>query len=324
MLYLLLGDDDFSKKNYIEGLGKKLKLPVEYMAEDTDANSLRQILSPSLFAQAKVFVLKDSASKLIDENNLASLKSSSQHIVFSEEKLDKRKSATQSLLKDKQIETKEFLTPTGQDLEKWLGERVKFLGGKISKAATSRLAEALKGESAEGSFAFKREAPKFNLWQADNELQKLLAYSNGKQIEGEDVDALVSQTNDTQAWDIVNALAEKNSARAYKLMESFFLIQDGSDEKSKAIQLNASLAEQFRSILLVRAFQESGIPDAQILERTGWKSGRLFIVKKLASKFEAKKVSSFLSKLVSFDEELKSTNTPARVLLELITAQIAL
>ncbi|MCL5009174.1 MAG: hypothetical protein M1400_02420, partial [Patescibacteria group bacterium] len=58
------------------------------------------------------------------------------------------------------------------------------------------------------------------------------------------------------------------------------------------------------------------------LEITGWKPGRLFVVKKIASRFAAPKVWQTLFKLEALDTELKTSSTPPRVLLDLILSQL--
>jgi DNA polymerase III delta subunit len=96
----------------------------------------------------------------------------------------------------------------------------------------------------------------------------------------------------------------------------------GADEKTAIIQLNALLSEQFRSIAVAQNFLEEGTSDEQALAQTSWKPGRLFIMKKTAGRFAQKKVLDFLKKLEHLDEELKTSSTPPRVLLDLIVAQL--
>ena len=58
------------------------------------------------------------------------------------------------------------------------------------------------------------------------------------------------------------------------------------------------------------------------LTTTGWKSGRLFVMKKAALRFAPKKIMETLQKLSSLDEELKTSQTPPKVLLDLIISQL--
>ena len=47
-----------------------------------------------------------------------------------------------------------------------------------------------------------------------------------------------------------------------------------------------------------------------MLEILGWKSGRLFIMSKVAARFSATSVLGLLAKLKALDEELKTGSVP--------------
>jgi len=161
-----------------------------------------------------------------------------------------------------------------------------------------------------------------NLNQLDNELQKLIAYADGKPIDRGMVDVLVRKNTDVETWDIINALGDRNMKQAFLALEQFYANDTAGDDKAKTIQLNALLADQFRSILLAQDFVSQRAPDAVVLEKTGWKSGRLFVMKKLAGKFKPGQLLGALDKLERLDIELKSTTTPGQVILQLIAAQL--
>jgi DNA polymerase III delta subunit len=119
----------------------------------------------------------------------------------------------------------------------------------------------------------------------------------------------------------LHALAEKDK-RALELISKFLQEQTASDEKGSIIQLNALLSEQFRNVYMAQEFLAGKTSEADILDKTGWKSGRLFIMKKIAARFKPQTISETLSKLAALDEELKTSQTPPRVLLDLILAQL--
>jgi DNA polymerase III delta subunit len=125
-----------------------------------------------------------------------------------------------------------------------------------------------------------------------------------------------------ETLDIANAIAENNKQSALRLIGKFLNQQNQSEEKAAIIHLNALLAEQFRNIYMIQDFLSRKISEKDILEKTAWKTGRLFVIKKIASKFSPKKVMEFLNKLQFLDEELKTSSTPPKVLLDLIVSQL--
>lgn len=312
MIYLFFGPDNFSIQAEINLITEKAKAPVEYIdGGDFEATFLK-LLETDLFSKSKVFVLKNIIDKLDLDKQLKKLTESPLTLIFWENKLDKRTKQTKDLLKNKTIKAVEFIAPSGAALKAWVISQVKNFQGDIEQTAAEFLA------SSQGT----KDRSDTDLNQLYNEIKKLLAYSAGKTITTEMVKNLVTKNYETEIWDIINAVAEKRTSEVFKGLQGFFNLADSSDEKAKVIQLNALLADQFRNILLVKSFTSQNIPETEILQQTGWKPGRLFIMKKLAKNFQAEKILAILTKLEHLDLELKTTNTPARVTLELIAVQM--
>lgn len=325
MLTLLLGSDDFSKKQYIKTLAAKTRASLEVYGDPENPPEMENLVGQDLFAGPKIFVLENLLNIFGELNTTEKLIASKNTIIFIVEKIDKRVAANKELLVHKQVEVKEFNLPHGRELDKWLGERVKFFGGKISTEAINSLAVKLgRDEAKETKFGGKVVSVEevFSLWQADSEIQKLIAFAAGGEISPADVEELISESGEVDALQITNALAEQNKDLSFSLINKFLKEQSASDEKGNVIRLNALLADQFRSIALAQAFLEQRRPETEILAATAWKPGRLFVMKKFAARFSAKKVLDFLAKLKALDEELKSGQVPPKVLLDLIIIQL--
>lgn len=324
MLLILLGEDDFSKKEHIKVLATKEKAEVEFIVEEEKLDILH-LTEQDLFAKPKIFVVENLFKALNLEKNLDKLLASQNHIIITEEKLDKRSSFNKKLLSNKKITVKAFSLPHGRELNKWVEKRVLELGGKISKEAAEELAVKLgrdEGEEIKVGGKVISSKERFSLWQADGEIKKLIAFAQGKEITKADVESLVTENLEIDVFKITNAIADGKKKEAISLMRKFLAQQTGSDEKARIIQLNALLAEQFRNVFVVQDFVAQKTPEQQILEKTGWKSGRVFVMKKIANKFNPKKVLVLLKKLEALDQELKTTQTPPKVLLDLILAQL--
>jgi DNA polymerase III delta subunit len=162
----------------------------------------------------------------------------------------------------------------------------------------------------------------YNLWQANSEIGKLVTFAKGREILKQDVIDLVSENGEVDALQITNAIAEKQRDESFALIGQFLKQVSASDEKAGIIQLNALLSEQFRNVAMVQAFMEAKATEAEILEKTQWKSGRLFVIKKIATRFKSKEILELLEKLNALDTELKSSQLPGKVLLDLILSQI--
>ncbi len=323
MLYLLLGPDDFFKNDFITSLVKEKRADLVKFVEIDNLPQASDLFGTDLFSKPKVFVFDSVIPKLPED--LSALVKSPNQIVISIKSLDKRKKENKDLLANKNITVQEFSLPHGRELNQWITNRIKLLGGTITSAATESLAVALGRDDAKetkfgGRVVEVEEA--YSLWQADAEIKKLLAFANGREINENDVLQLVNQTFEVDVFELTNSIADGKKQQAMKLLHKFLFNQTGSDEKGTVIQLNALLSQQFRNVASTQDFLSRKIGDGQILEITGWKSGKLFVLKKIAKTFSPKKVLEFLNKLVALDEELKSSNVPPKVLLDLIVSQL--
>ncbi len=324
MIILLLGSDDFSKKNFIDVLVAEKKALLSVFSDASELPEVTSLLESDLFSKSKVFVLQNFMPEFGAEAVEKCIATPNQ-IVISLKSLDKRKKENKEILANKKIQVQEFVLPHGKELDGWILQRVEFYGGKISKDAVNELAIRLgRDNGKETKVAGKVIAVEevFNLWQADSEIQKLLSFSAGDEINRQAVLDLVPENGEVDVFDLTNAIADNKKQEAMQLLGKFLAAQTGSDEKSGVIQLNALLSEQFRNVAMVQDFMSRKTGESEILEKTGWKSGRLFVMNKIASKFPSRKIIELLNKLESLDEELKSSSTPPRVLLDLILSQL--
>ncbi len=325
MLSLLLGPDGFSKREYIHGLALENKADMQIFSDVENLPNADNLVQQDLFAKPKVFVLEGLIGRFNQPEIIEKFIASKNHIVIEEAKLDKRLAENKQLLANEHISIKQFDLPHGIKLNQWLVGRVKFYKGNISSLAVEKLAVALGRDNAKetkvaGKIVSVEEV--YNLWQADSEIRKLISYSADKEISEQDVAKLVPENLEVDVFDLTNAIADGQKQKAISLLHQFLFSQTGSDEKGGIIQLNALLSEQFRNVAMTQDFLASKKSETEILETTGWKSGRLFIMKKNASRFPAKKILEFLNKLAALDEELKTSQTPPKVLLDLIVAQL--
>jgi DNA polymerase III delta subunit len=323
MPYLLLGSDDFSKKAFINSLVEKLSAELIIFGSDDLLPQVSDLSQTDLFSKSKVFWFNGIVPDFIA--NLPDLSKSKNRVVVSVKSLDKRKKENKELLTNEAFEVKEFLLPHAEELDKWIINRARELGAGLSRENASLLAQTLGRDSGKetkiaGKIISVEEI--FSLWQVDSEIKKLLSFSDGKEITASNIRDLVSDNREVDVFEITNSIAEGKKAEAINFMHDFLKNQAGSEEKGAVIQLSALLAEQFRNVAMISGLLASKKTENEILELTGWKSGRLFVIKKISSRFELRKVLDFLSKLQALDRELKSSSIPPKVLLDLIVTQL--
>ena len=134
------------------------------------------------------------------------------------------------------------------ELKVWVTNRIIEDGSKISLPALNLLIRLI------GS----------NLWVMSSELNKLATYAYGRQIEERDVKALVSYTQQSTVFNLVDAIME------FKANESESLLQQLMDKGATATYLLAMVYRQMRLIVRARDLKRQGVRDR--ICANGWGS----------------------------------------------------
>lgn len=91
----------------------------------------------------------------------------------------------------------------GTELSRWVETRVKERGGVMAASVLRGLVERIGA----------------NLWQMDNEIQKLVAYAGGQSITAAMVDELVYASFEGKIFQLIDAISQKRSADAIRLLQ---------------------------------------------------------------------------------------------------------
>lgn len=304
MIYLLLGKDDYSKKQFLKELqAKEQAAALEYFYEWNEQAVLGAVRNFGLFAKKQIAVIFGQLGKFDFAEFIEKIKDTPNILVFIEDALDKRKTETKKILADKNIKTVEFEIPAGAELRKWVQERAKQIGLKLNVKALDLLLARLGADSAEGERLY-------NLWQVNSELSKLKIFAGSSEVQPKDIDQLVSENLEENIFKITNAIGDKNKTETIRTLTEYMDRLPG-DEKTKVISLSGILAEQFRGILTVQGLLAERHQEAMIMKQTGYSPGRLFVYKKIAKNFKGEKIIDALRKLELLDEEIKTSQGPA-------------
>lgn len=321
MLYLWYGPNEYAKEEQIVAYVKKTGfVRVDFSASNPPA-SIDALLAQDLFSGGQVVVLEGLVTGLLQEKSIPQFAASGNHLIFTESILDKRLKITKDLLAHPLVNSQEFLSPDLGQLPEWLVVQAKARGGELRRQDALLLLRRL-GLSSE-SFVQPRVVAEVSLGRLIQELDKLLIYSNGEVITVEAIEQLVPEEQVVIGLAVSDALVRKDRVQLFRLLSQYYSQGEGGDETTRTLQLIGLLADQFRSLLLLRDALRRQMSEADIARLTGWKSGRVFVLKKYVASFRPEMLQSLLAKLESLDVELKTTNTPARVVLELILSQAA-
>lgn len=307
MLYVLVGQQIQAKQAFIADLLKKNPSSTKELIVIEDL--LQSISQGDLFAPTKVIVCLGSTKAVIEQVDL--LVASPHSVVILEDSLEAKDKTLQKIAARQNIVIKDFPILSGASLQVFIQDFITDKGARIADSAISMLVARL---------GLSRDAGDFDAFtRLSSEMDKLCTYAGKGEITEQVIQELVMETPHAAAFDIINAVAEKKRAEVIKLLDNFYA-SSSTDEKASTIQLGALLAEQLRGVALVLSAQQAGATEADILTKTGWKPGRLYMVKKVARGFAVKQVLKALAQLEYLDREMKSSTLSGRLLFDMVAA----
>jgi len=135
----------------------------------------------------------------------------------------------------------------GKELQSWISRRVAAGRGTISSRAVDLLARFVGG----------------NLWIMVNEIDKLLLFTAGRSIEEADVVTMVSYVQEANVFKLVDAIIESRATAAGQWLQQ--LLQQGA----APAYLLVMLARQVRLMVMVKELQKKRRPRIEIQRALG-------------------------------------------------------
>jgi len=198
----------------------------------------------------------------------------------------------------KQKYSQEFKPMDDYALGQWIAAEVQKRGGEIKTLAVRTLVEYVGN----------------NLWLLGNEINKLLSYTKGREIEKVDVEELVHTKFDNNIFGLVDALGAKNKKEALKLFSS----QLGFG--SSAQYIISMLIRQYRILLQVQ--EHSDEPSDAVAKKTKLHP---FVAKKALAqsrKYSFTDLKRIYAELLDIDKKIKSTSLDPELLVDLLIAKV--
>lgn len=278
-------------------------------ATEDGFEKIKEIIeTTSMFNEKKLLIIEDilSASKIIQEKIIAYLKEKNVFekekisvIVFERKEVDKRTKLFKELEK-KSFKKQEFSNLPPIKIKLFIQEEVERLGGKINPDAIEKL------------IVFFGD----NLWQIENEIQKLISFKNKNTITKEDVEKLCVSNINLNIFDTIESIAKKDKKRALKLVSDH--LQKGESE----IRILSMINYQFRNLIKVRSLLEDRKNFYQIQRISKLHP---FVVKKtlfIARNFSIEELKKIYKKLLETDFAVKTGKIEPKLGIEIFVSSI--
>jgi len=275
LLYILSGQDDFSIYQSLEEIKRKIGDQTMLATNTTTLDGQRLTLDQlktvcdaiPFLAEKRLVIINgllerfESRGKTSRRKKAASTDNSQNEAKSLAEYASKIPDTTILVLTDGKInsnnpllkeltgkaEIRSFPLLKEPQLRQWIQSRVAREGGSISPQAVDLLARMV------GS----------NLWIMSNEIDKLILFTSGRRIEAEDVKTLVSYTQQTNVFAMIDAILEFKAGLAQQLLQQ--LLQRGAS----SAYLLAILAHQLQMIVRVKELRNQRKSQREIQDRLG-------------------------------------------------------
>ncbi len=295
MIFFFYGEDSFRAKNKIDAIKDKFKASVDKSGISlinldgeilTLDDFLKNTESQGFFTSKKLIIIKN----IFDNKNLKILEKplieylakqkdsvEENYLIFWQvSKPNPKNTLYKALTKFKYVE--EFPKLSSDKINTWLKKEITSRNKTISQEAALTL------------LSFVGE----NLWQLEQEINKLVHFSSNTEISLSDVKSIVQAKSDDNIFNLVDALGKKNKALALKLLESQL------DSGANSLYLLTMIARQFRILIKVKLFSDkidNSFAVAQALKIHPFVAKKTLEQSKLYSLEDLKKIYQLLLEL---------------------------
>jgi len=329
LLYILLGQDDFSLRQSLEeikvGMGDQTLLATNtttFDGQQLTLDQLRTVCETVPFLAERRLVIVNGLLGRFEPKSKSGRQVRTTHIVNRQNEyksfssyitqipdsttlvlVDGRIRSNNPLLREvsAKAQIKSFPLLKNARLQQWIGRRVKREGGSISVEAVNLLAKLI------GS----------DLWIMASEINKLALFTSGRRIEEEDVKQLVSQAQEANVFTMVDAILEFKAGVAEQLLQR--LLEGGA----APAYLLVMLSRQVRMIVQAKELRRQRKPEAEIQNRLGLTSE--FALRKVleqTGRYPMRQIVEVYYKLLETDLFIKTGKYGGELALNLLIADL--
>lgn len=149
------------------------------------------------------------------------------------------------------------------------------------------------------------------------EVEKIAAYAGGQEIQKSDIDAVVTPALNAQTFDISNAIADGNYARALMKTQELLAMQES------CIGILGAIGAQIRRLYYAKTVASCGKGQQTLMELTGMKAYPANLTMAAAGKLSEQFCRTAVELCVQADEQMKMSYDEPERILELLLVRLA-
>ena len=328
MLYILHGEDDYSRNQYLSEIKRSLGDPA-MLATNTSVfegaklspDELKGVCETVPFlAEKRLVIIEGLLGRFepkggIRRTKKAGNKGGDNAKAFAEAMSHipestvivltdgSRIKSTNSLLKllSPQGEVRAFPLLREPMLKQWIEKEVTAQGAAISPQAVDLLAKMVGA----------------NLWVMSGEITKLTLYTGGRRIEAEDINKVVSSAQEANVFAMVDAILEAKAGVAERLLEQLM------GRGASPAYLLTMLTRQVRLVVQAKEMRRQHKSDIEIQSKLGLAPFPLRKTLEQAQRYPLERLKQLYQKLLQTDLYIKRGKFGGGLALNLLIAELS-
>ena len=308
-VYLICGDEDYLRKQYKDRMKEALvgDDAMNYSYYEGKGISVKELIDLGetlpFFGERRLIVVENSGFFTSSQDELAAYMKEMPEttcFLFVEKDVDKRNKLY------KAVSTLGYAAHMGAPDERTL---IRWIVGLLRAEQRGMTEQTLR---------YFLERIDTDMENIRRELDKLVVYTDGQmEITREDIDAVCTVHTESQIFDMVKVIAEKNQSRALGLYYELIT------QKEPPMKILYWITRQFNQLYQIKELQSKGYPDHIIAERMGVRD---FIVRKnkaLCQSFSLGELRRAVEMCVEREEDVKTGRLNDRMAVELLIVRFS-
>lgn len=202
----------------------------------------------------------------------------------------------------------EFNKLKGRDLNAWVEKKFKEYNKNISYGNISYFIQ---------SSSYNTYNSLNTLYDLENEILKIVNYTQEKEISKEDIDLVLSRTLDTNIFNLLSYLNRRDSEAALRTFNELYI----SNEPVQRIL--AMIIRQIRLMLSYKLYRERGDTEGSIQKKLQIKDYEFKRIFKASSSFSKEYLLQALELILRLDIKQKTSSQDEKLALEMLIIQLS-
>ena len=201
----------------------------------------------------------------------------------------------------------EFTKLLNNDLNIWVNSILKKYNKKMSTSDINYFIE---------HSSYRSKNISLNIYDIENELLKVINFSENQQIHREDIDKILIKSIDTNIFELLNAINIFDADRAISIFNDMYL----SNEPIPRIFY--MITRQIRLLLGYKLYKNRGYDERQIQEKLGVKDYEFKKIRTQSFNFEVDYLEKVMEYLLQMDLKLKTVSNQDKLEMEILLVKL--